>query len=128
VVTNKKSINVVNDVGPQSKVELYEKKGDNNEAEDTLICVKTFENQDSAPNSPSKGMYYMVDFSEDINEDKDRYVSKIAIFVSNGAVVAPKEMFANLTWRSITTLRQYLVSSSPRSLLRNCLKELTVTL
>jgi hypothetical protein len=127
-VTNKKSINVVNDVGPQSKVELYEKKGDNNEAEDTLICVKTFENQDSAPNSPSKGMYYMVDFSEDINEDKDRYVSKIAIFVCNGAVVAPKEMFANLTWRLITTLRQYLVSSSPRSLLRNCLKELTVTL
>ena len=72
VVTNKKSINLINDIGPQSKVELYEKKNDENGEDDTLVYVKPFENQDSAPSSPNKSVYYSVDFNEDINEDKDR--------------------------------------------------------
>ncbi|XP_063908904.1 intermembrane lipid transfer protein VPS13C-like isoform X2 [Zophobas morio] len=71
VVTNKKSINLINDIGPQSKVELYEKKNDENGEDDTLVYVKPFENQDSAPSSPNKSVYYSVDFNEDINEDKD---------------------------------------------------------
>ncbi|RZC35875.1 vacuolar protein sorting-associated protein 13A-like, partial [Asbolus verrucosus] len=71
VVTNKKSINLVNDIGPHSKVELYEKKSEENDEEDVLICVKTFENQDSVPNSPTKSIYYIADFSEEANEDKD---------------------------------------------------------
>ncbi|EEZ98160.2 hypothetical protein TcasGA2_TC000586 [Tribolium castaneum] len=71
VITNKKTINLTNDIGPQSKVELYEKKSVESYEEDALICVKTFENQDSVPNSPSKSVYYVSDFSEDVNEDKD---------------------------------------------------------
>lgn len=72
VITNKKTINLTNDIGPQSKVELYEKKSVESYEDDALICVKTFENQDSVPNSPSKSIYYVSDFSEDVNEDKDR--------------------------------------------------------
>ncbi|KAL1509464.1 hypothetical protein ABEB36_004192 [Hypothenemus hampei] len=56
VKQDRKTINLINDVAPQSKVELYEKIEGN--AKDILISVKKFENEDSVPNSPVKQFFY----------------------------------------------------------------------
>ncbi|XP_060526445.1 intermembrane lipid transfer protein VPS13C-like isoform X2 [Cylas formicarius] len=47
-----KSISVINDIGPQTRVELYE-KGDK-VRKDLLVVSKKFENEESAPNSPTR--------------------------------------------------------------------------
>lgn len=71
VRSNKKSINLVNDIGPQTKIELYEKHNDNSE-ESRLIGTKKFENEESAPNSPNRSNYFTADYSESSYDDKDR--------------------------------------------------------
>lgn len=67
IVGNKRCINLVNDIGPQSKIELYENRGTEEKENNVLVCFKTFENQDSYPSSPVKNY-----FNEESNEDKDR--------------------------------------------------------
>lgn len=57
VLANKDLINILNDIGPETKVELYEKQSFNSSEEDILICTKTFENQDSPPTSPNKALF-----------------------------------------------------------------------
>lgn len=64
---NRKMIKLVNDIGPNSRIELYENCGDAEQK--TLICLKTYENQDSYPNSPSKQIYSLGGLSDDMNED-----------------------------------------------------------
>lgn len=71
-------INLINDIGPKTKVELYEKKtkevvdsnGGNND-DSVLLCSKTYENQDSCGNSPTKSIYYSYD-GGDASDEKDR--------------------------------------------------------
>lgn len=71
---NSAVINLTNDIGPKTVAELYEKKscheGNSNE-EEILLCSKTYENQDSLPNSPVRNVYYEYN-SNDINDDRDR--------------------------------------------------------
>lgn len=67
VVDNRKTIKLINDIGPHSIIELYENCGDAEQK--NLICSKTYENQDSNPNSPSKQVYSLSGFSDDTNED-----------------------------------------------------------
>ncbi|XP_045467694.1 vacuolar protein sorting-associated protein 13C-like [Harmonia axyridis] len=70
IINDRSAINLVNDIGPKSRVELYEKcSSDGKEEEDILICVKTFENLDSVPNSPLKNNFSQ--YLNDINNDKD---------------------------------------------------------
>ncbi|XP_066252577.1 intermembrane lipid transfer protein VPS13A-like [Euwallacea similis] len=66
VKQDRKSINVTNDVGPHTRIELYEKKSEGTEA-DTLISIKKFENEESPPNSPTTQMFYQesVAFEEE---------------------------------------------------------------
>lgn len=71
------SINLVNDIGPQSKTELFETLDFSENGKKILICSKTYENQDSCPNSPCKQMFMTSGFSEDTNEDRDR------LFINN---------------------------------------------
>ncbi|KAH1005296.1 hypothetical protein HUJ04_006309 [Dendroctonus ponderosae] len=54
---DRKAISVTNDIGPQSRVELFEKKSKSTEP-DTLLRMKKFENEESAPNSPCKLMLH----------------------------------------------------------------------
>lgn len=70
VRSNKKLISLTNDVGPQTRVELYEKQNGNPE-DNRLICIKKYENEDSAPSSPSKGLYFVPDYL-DSYDDRDR--------------------------------------------------------
>lgn len=74
--SNKKSVNLVNDIGPQTKVELFENKGTESNENNVLVCLKTYENQDSAPNSPSKS-YLNTDLADD-NDDKDSCTDETA--------------------------------------------------
>lgn len=67
VAGNRKSIKLVNDIGPHSTIELYENCGDAEQK--NLICSKTYENQESFPNSPSKQVYSLSGFSDDMSED-----------------------------------------------------------
>ncbi|XP_030755861.1 vacuolar protein sorting-associated protein 13A-like [Sitophilus oryzae] len=66
VKLDRKSINVSNDIGPHTKVELYEKQSDG-EKKDILISLKKFENEDSPPTSPTKHLMYQesVAFEEE---------------------------------------------------------------
>lgn len=49
-----RTITLVNDVGPKSKVELLKKaEGD---SENVVLCSKTFEKVDSGPCSPAKSV------------------------------------------------------------------------
>lgn len=70
--SSRTSINVVNDIGPQSKVELFENTDYEDEDRKILICSKTYENEDSCPNSPIKSTFVVPGFSEDTNDDRDR--------------------------------------------------------
>ncbi|XP_057653630.1 intermembrane lipid transfer protein VPS13A-like [Diorhabda carinulata] len=63
VKNDRKLVILLNDVGPNTKIELYEKI---NAEDNKLICTKRFENEDSAQNSPTNNMY--LDGSYD---DKD---------------------------------------------------------
>lgn len=67
IAGSRKTIKLINDIGPHSKMELYENCGDAEQK--TLLCSKTFENQDSCPNSPSKQIYSLGGLSDDMNED-----------------------------------------------------------
>ncbi|KAJ8959923.1 hypothetical protein NQ314_006125 [Rhamnusium bicolor] len=69
VRTNKKSISLINDIGPQTRVELYEKNG--NSDDNRLLCIKKYENEDSAPNSPSKSLYFVPDYLDNNFDDRD---------------------------------------------------------
>lgn len=68
IVGNRKTVKVVNDIGPHSKVELFE-NCDGDAERKVLICSKTYENQDSPPSSPSKLVYSLGGYSDDVNED-----------------------------------------------------------
>lgn len=65
------SIKLLNDIGPQSKIELFENINSGDTEKNVLICSKTYEKQDSCPNSPAKHIF-TSDFNDDTNEDKDR--------------------------------------------------------
>ncbi|XP_044757951.1 vacuolar protein sorting-associated protein 13A-like [Coccinella septempunctata] len=70
IANDRNAIHLVNDIGPKSRIELYEKRTfDDKEDEDFLICAKTFENIDSAPNSPVKSNFSA--FNNDQNNDKE---------------------------------------------------------
>ncbi|KAK9875024.1 hypothetical protein WA026_005834 [Henosepilachna vigintioctopunctata] len=70
IMSSKNSINLTNDIGPDTKIELYEKSMTNNlQDNEILLCTKTFENLDSAPNSPVKNN--CGQFINDDNNDKD---------------------------------------------------------
>ncbi|KAF5301566.1 hypothetical protein FQR65_LT08871 [Abscondita terminalis] len=68
IKSNTASINFLNDVGPKTVIELYEKRGTESLENDVLIHTKTYENEDSCPNSPSKIAH---DFTEDSTDDRD---------------------------------------------------------
>lgn len=85
--SNLPAVNLTNDIGPKTKVELYEKKSkecsetsqNNNNSnngsnadESVLLCSKTYENQDSCTNSPTKSVYYSYDYNGTDVDDKDR--------------------------------------------------------
>lgn len=59
----------MNDIGPQSKIELFEKISSE---ESKLLCMKKFENEDSVPTSPSKGNYYLPEYLDSNCDDRDR--------------------------------------------------------
>lgn len=71
-MTNTKSINLVNDIGPKAIVELYETKSTEETDDNILIHAKTYENEDSCPNSPTKGVYMIPELNEEMNDDRDR--------------------------------------------------------
>ena len=74
IVGNKTSINLVNDIGPGTKIELLEYRAIGQQEENVLICSKTFETADSCPNSPMKEKLTSGEFEDDTgDEDKDRY-------------------------------------------------------
>lgn len=66
VKQDRKAINVTNDIGVHTRVELYEKKTEETD-KDILISMKKFENEDSAPNSPTRNLIYQesVAFEEE---------------------------------------------------------------
>lgn len=66
---NRKSIKLTNDIGPHTKIELFENSDTGDAEQKTLVCSKTYENQDSCPSSPSKQIYSLGGFSDDMNED-----------------------------------------------------------
>lgn len=68
---NKKQLSLQNDIGPHTKVELYEVKNENPE-EHRRICLKKFENDDSVPNSPNKSTFSMQEYLDNTFDDKDR--------------------------------------------------------
>lgn len=68
---NKKQISLINDIGPQTKIELFEIQNENPE-EHRRICLKKFENDDSLPNSPNKCTFSLPDYLDSNFEDKDR--------------------------------------------------------
>ncbi|XP_017782614.1 PREDICTED: vacuolar protein sorting-associated protein 13A-like [Nicrophorus vespilloides] len=70
IANSSKAINLINDIGPQSKVELFENKGNENDADSVLVVSKTYEKEDSCPNSPSRGCYLIGDFNDDL-DDRD---------------------------------------------------------
>ncbi|CAH1186159.1 unnamed protein product [Phyllotreta striolata] len=73
VTSDRKSIAVSNDVGPRSAVELYEKiSGEENK----LLCIKKFENDDSAPGSPCKYNSYVPEYSDGNYDDKDSFTDE----------------------------------------------------
>nr|XP_022904021.1 vacuolar protein sorting-associated protein 13C-like [Onthophagus taurus] len=74
-ITYDKSINIVNDIGPLTKVELFENKGTKSVENSTLVCSKTYEMQDSCPNSPTKSVYLSTDFLDDL-DDRDSYTDE----------------------------------------------------
>lgn len=63
---NRKNIKLVNDIGPHSMIELYENSNDSEQQ--VLICIKTFENLDSLPNSPSKQSNDFIDNDDCVME------------------------------------------------------------
>ncbi|KAB0792527.1 hypothetical protein PPYR_14486 [Photinus pyralis] len=63
-----KSINLLNDIGPKTVVELYESKGTELLQEKVLVHSKAYENEESCPNSPTKTVQ---DFIEESNDDRD---------------------------------------------------------
>ncbi|KAG5885875.1 hypothetical protein JTB14_019138 [Gonioctena quinquepunctata] len=68
VRSNRKLISLTNDIGPQTRVELYEKQA----AEDNrLLCSKKYENEDSAPNSPARSQYFLPEYLDSSYDDKD---------------------------------------------------------
>lgn len=70
VLDNRKSITLTNDIAPQTKIELYEKTS--NDADGNyLISVKTYEKEESVPNSPTKTGYFVPSFIDNMNDDKD---------------------------------------------------------
>lgn len=77
IVANKKSINLINDIGPHTKVEIYENKTTESTDEAAiLVCSKTYENQESCPNSPTKSVYYSSDYNEDEKDSLTDEISK----------------------------------------------------
>lgn len=62
---------LINDIGPQTKIELYEVQN-NHPEEHRRICYKKFENDDSLPNSPNKSTNSMNDYFENNFDDKVR--------------------------------------------------------
>lgn len=75
IVTNKKSINLINDIGPHTKVAIYENKNTESIDDAILVCSKTYENQESCPNSPTKSVYYSSDYNED---EKDSFTDEVS--------------------------------------------------
>lgn len=71
VRSNRKQLTIINDIGPQTKIELYEVQDENPE-EQKRIGFKKFENEDSLPNSPSKSTMSMQDYYDSNFDDKDR--------------------------------------------------------
>lgn len=68
---NKRQISLVNDIGPHTKIELFEVQTENPE-EHRRICLKKFENDDSLPNSPTKSGFSLPDYLDTNFDDKDR--------------------------------------------------------
>lgn len=68
---NKKQINLINDIGPQTKIELFEVVNENPE-EHRRISFKKFENDDSLPNSPNVCTFSLLDYLDSNVEDKNR--------------------------------------------------------
>ncbi|KAF5273457.1 hypothetical protein FQA39_LY07474 [Lamprigera yunnana] len=75
IVSNTNSISFVNDVGPKTVIELYECKGTESLEDNVLLHSKTYENEDSCPNSPSK---IGQDFLDDYNDDRDSLVEELS--------------------------------------------------
>lgn len=69
---NSKSVVLVNDIGPHTTIELFEQNEEDPYQNSKLIYSKTYENEESCPNSPTK--YFLhPEYSEDTtNEDKER--------------------------------------------------------
>ncbi|KAK9700319.1 hypothetical protein QE152_g31313 [Popillia japonica] len=77
IAYNKKSINLINDIGPHTKVELFENRGSKSIENSFLMCSKTYEPLDSCPNSPSKSNYLITDFiNDDFTDDRDSYTDE----------------------------------------------------
>lgn len=73
VNSHRSVINLTNDIGPKSKIELYEKQLDNvdNVEGNILLHVKTYENQESLPNSPTKTSSLIPELNNfDFSKDK----------------------------------------------------------
>lgn len=64
-------MSVINDIGPQTKIELYEVHSENPE-EHRRVCYRKFENDDSLPNSPNKSINSVNDYLENNFDDKVR--------------------------------------------------------
>ncbi|CAH1112949.1 unnamed protein product [Psylliodes chrysocephalus] len=73
VRNNRKLITLMNDIGPQSKIELFEKISSE---ESKLLCMKKFENEDSVPTSPSKGNYYLPEYLDSNYDDRDSFTDE----------------------------------------------------
>ncbi|XP_050293548.1 intermembrane lipid transfer protein VPS13C-like [Anthonomus grandis grandis] len=63
----RKTIEVTNDIGPQTKVELFEKNSEKG-GKDVLINVKRFEAEDSIPNSPTRHLVYHESTALDVQQ------------------------------------------------------------
>lgn len=57
VKLDRNALTLVNDIGPQSRVELYE-KNTNEDGKDSLVGCKKFEIEESPPNSPIKPVIF----------------------------------------------------------------------
>ncbi|XP_025830546.1 vacuolar protein sorting-associated protein 13C [Agrilus planipennis] len=54
MIHNKSSINIVNEIGPNTKIELLRRNSKDNSEEYVLLDSKTYESQDSYPSSPTR--------------------------------------------------------------------------
>ncbi|GJQ74448.1 hypothetical protein Trydic_g21318 [Trypoxylus dichotomus] len=74
---SRRAISLINDIGPNTKVELFENRGSKAIENSHLMCSKTYEPLDSCPNSPSRNPYLITDYMDDYMDDRDSYTDEI---------------------------------------------------